>query len=69
MTDRDPLEWLIGIIGMRIATAPAPAAVCGTSAPTAKNLVATAIPNFPLARSRAMIDQVTRAPSATSVAR
>ena len=37
--------------------APMPAAMCGTRAPTAKNLVATAMPNWPVA-SRAMIDQV-----------
>jgi hypothetical protein len=34
------------------------AAICGTRAPTAKNRVATAIPNWPVALSRAMIDQV-----------
>src|ERR1700686_3044583 len=38
--------------------APMPAAICGTRAPTAKNRVATAIPNWPVALSRAMIDQV-----------
>src|SRR5260221_13915589 len=37
---------------------PIPAATCGTRAPTAKNLVATAMPNWPVAGSRAMIDQV-----------
>src|SRR5882724_13552954 len=37
---------------------PIPAATCGTRAPTAKNLVATAMPNWPVAESRAMIDQV-----------
>src|SRR4030088_3243749 len=37
---------------------PMPAAICGTRAPTAKNRVATAIPNCPVASSRAMIDQV-----------
>src|SRR6516165_7976894 len=37
---------------------PRPAAICGTRAPTAKNLVATAIPIWPVAVSRAMIDQV-----------
>src|SRR6478735_6392273 len=37
---------------------PIPAAILGTSAPTAKNRVATAIPNWPVASSRAMIDQV-----------
>src|SRR3954453_9207653 len=31
---------------------------CGTRAPTAKNLVATAIPIWPVSGSRAMIDQV-----------
>src|SRR5262249_53029193 len=35
-----------------------PGAMCGTRAPTAKNLVATAIPIWPEARSVAMIDQV-----------
>src|SRR3954454_16121015 len=33
-------------------------ATCGTRAPTAKNLVATAIPIWPVSGSRAMIDQV-----------
>src|SRR5215468_2934817 len=33
-------------------------AMCGTRAPTAKNLVATAIPIWPVRGSRAMIDQV-----------
>src|ERR1700754_219818 len=33
-------------------------AICGTRAPTAKNLVATAIPIWPVRGSRAMIDQV-----------
>src|SRR5258706_13034564 len=37
---------------------PIPAAICGTREPTAKNRVATAIPNWPVASSRAMIDQV-----------
>src|SRR5438270_1365664 len=37
---------------------PKPAAICGTRAPTAKNRVATAMPNWPVASSRAMIDQV-----------
>src|SRR5260221_10296363 len=37
---------------------PNPAAIFGTRAPTAKNRVATAIPNWPVALSRAMIDQV-----------
>src|SRR5215470_16742931 len=40
------------------ATAPAPVLMCGTSAPTAKNLVATAMPVRPACSSRAMIDQV-----------
>src|ERR1700741_3705761 len=35
-----------------------PAAMCGTRAPTAKNLVATAMPIWPVALSLAMIDQV-----------
>src|SRR5258705_300181 len=35
-----------------------PAAIYGTRAPTAKNRVATAMPNSPVAPSRAMIDQV-----------
>src|SRR5690349_16467327 len=35
-----------------------PGAMCGTSAPTAKNFVATAIPICPSASSFAMIDQV-----------
>src|SRR5436190_8011210 len=35
-----------------------PGATCGTRAPTAKNLVATAIPIWPVSGSRAMIDQV-----------
>jgi hypothetical protein len=35
-----------------------PGAMCGTRAPTAKNLVATAMPNWPVAPSLAMIDQV-----------
>src|ERR1700759_4516290 len=38
--------------------APTPAAICGTLAPTAKNRVATAMPKWPVASSRAMIDQV-----------
>src|SRR4051812_14390535 len=38
--------------------APTPAAMCGTRAPTAKNSVATAMPKWPVASSRAMIDQV-----------
>src|SRR4051812_32223350 len=33
-------------------------AICGTRAPTAKNLVATAMPIWPVSVSRAMIDQV-----------
>src|ERR1700745_926263 len=37
---------------------PRPAAICGTRAPTAKNLVATATPIWPVMISRAMIDQV-----------
>src|ERR1700676_2122753 len=37
---------------------PRRAAMCGTRAPTAKNRVATAIPNWPVELSRAMIDQV-----------
>src|ERR1700732_1642980 len=37
---------------------PKPAEICGTRAPTAKNRVATAIPNWPVKLSRAMIDQV-----------
>src|ERR1700722_6823220 len=37
---------------------PLPAAIKGTRAPTAKNRVATAIPNSPVVLSRAMIDQV-----------
>src|SRR5215475_3204239 len=41
-----------------VATAPMPAAICGTRAPTAKNLVATAMAKSPLNLSRAMIDQV-----------
>jgi hypothetical protein len=32
--------------------------MCGTSAPTAKKRVATAMPSSPVAGSRAMIDQV-----------
>jgi hypothetical protein len=32
--------------------------MCGTRAPTAKNLVATAMPIWPVEESRAMIDQV-----------
>src|SRR5689334_10206768 len=35
-----------------------PAAICGTRAPTAKNFVATAMPNWPVSLSWAMIDQV-----------
>src|SRR4249920_651562 len=35
-----------------------PGAICGTRAPTAKNLVATAMPMWPVAGSRAMIDHV-----------
>src|SRR6185295_423288 len=42
--------------------APRPAAICGTSAPTAKNRVATAMPIWPVRASRAMIDQVMLAP-------
>src|SRR5882757_4592431 len=38
--------------------APTPAAICGTRAPTAKKRVATAMPKWPVAESRAMIDQV-----------
>src|SRR2546428_6868764 len=37
---------------------PMPGAICGTRAPTAKNLVATAMPIWPVRGSRAMIDQV-----------
>src|SRR5215813_7865524 len=37
---------------------PCMGAICGTRAPTAKNLVATAIPIWPVRGSRAMIDQV-----------
>src|SRR3954466_1940602 len=37
---------------------PMPGAMCGTRAPTAKNLVATAMPIWPVRGSRAMIDQV-----------
>src|SRR5437763_15868936 len=37
---------------------PMPAATCGTRAPTAKNLVAAAMPIWPGVLSRAMIDQV-----------
>src|SRR6185503_16935874 len=40
-----------------VASAPTLEA-CGHSAPTAKNFVATATPNCPVAGSRAMIDQV-----------
>src|SRR5690242_7842867 len=35
-----------------------PGAICGTRAPTAKKRVATAMPIWPVAESRAMIDQV-----------
>ena len=35
-----------------------PGAMCGTRAPTAKNLVATAMAMRPVSRSRKMIDQV-----------
>ena len=38
------------------------AAMYGTRAPTAKNFVATAMPNWPVALSRAMIDQVISKP-------
>src|SRR3954469_6122350 len=41
---------------------PIPATMCGTRAPTAKNFVATAMPNWPVAGSRAMIDQVILSP-------
>src|SRR6185312_5640371 len=37
---------------------PMPGAIYGTRAPTAKNLVATAMPMWPVRGSRAMIDQV-----------
>src|SRR5206468_11024040 len=37
---------------------PIPGAICGTRAPTAKNLVATAMPIWPVEGSQAMIDQV-----------
>src|SRR5262245_8880081 len=37
---------------------PRPAAICGTRAPTAKNFVATAMPNWRVTLSLAMIDQV-----------
>src|ERR1700736_5973492 len=37
---------------------PIPAAICGTRGATRKKRVATAIPNWPVALSRAMIDQV-----------
>src|ERR1700730_17298033 len=36
--------------------------MCGTRAPTAKKRVATAMPNWPVALSRAMIDQVIPSP-------
>src|SRR5205823_11406247 len=55
-----------GLTSACVATAPSPDCTCGTSAPTAKNLLATAMPNFPLSRSRAMIDQVTEAHSVDS---
>src|SRR6476660_6758632 len=42
---------------------PKPAAIWGTSAPTAKNRVATAMPMWPVVLSRAMIDQVILLPS------
>src|SRR3569623_2634900 len=45
--------------------APKPAAMKGTRAPTAKKRVATAMPNWPVAGSRAMIDQVICVPSAS----
>src|SRR5215471_11864106 len=45
--------------------APRPAAMKGTRAPTAKKRVATAMPNWPVTLSRAMIDQVMRCPSAS----
>src|SRR3569623_2787222 len=45
--------------------APKPAAMKGTRAPTAKKRVATAMPNWPVAGSRAMIDQVICFPSAS----
>src|SRR5882757_1152222 len=45
---------------------PRRAAICGTRAPTAKNLVATAMPNWPVSGSRAMIDQVISAYSLPS---
>src|SRR2546423_1791226 len=43
-----------------VAMAPMPAAMKGTRAPTAKNLVATAMAKLPVALSRAMIDHVMR---------
>src|ERR1700690_4262671 len=45
-----------------------PGAMCGTRAPTAKNRVATAMPIWPVALSRAMIDQVIFALSCSRVA-
>ena len=48
-----------GLTSAWVAIAPTREATWGTSAPTAKNRVATAMPNWPLFQSRAMIDQVT----------
>src|SRR4029078_1771896 len=45
---------------------PRPAAMCGTRAPTAKKFVATAMPNWPLALSLAMIDHVISVSSSAS---
>src|SRR5215468_4734422 len=48
--------------------APRPEAMWGTRAPTAKKRVATAMPNWPVTLSRAMIDQVMSCPSASRLA-
>ena len=53
----------------RVASAPAPVAMCGTKAPTAKKRVATMMPTRPLRSSRAMIDQVTASLLAWPLAR
>src|SRR4051794_1390865 len=41
-----------------VATAPTPARACGTTAPTARNLDATAMPRSPVCGSRATIEKV-----------
>src|SRR5262249_22552565 len=49
-----------------VATAPTPVLMCGTTAPTAKKRVATAMPTRPVASSRATMDHVIDGFSAAS---